>query len=733
MHKRIFTLFVLVLFLTPSVVLSQETSPPPESLPTEPTSPLPEFLPTEPTSPPPTEQPKIEQPSQPPQQKCPPEKACMKGEDCVPCPGQEQQYQPQPGQYQPPQENKFEGCPPKPLIPCSPDQKAEPNFDERGCVRNWKCMGVGTASGSQINVPQGCKKVENEFSVQIVCEQDQRFSNFKADKEKSCVQSGGKFYVREDGSFDCSFEGKQGFFNPVECPTHEQSKKIEQECRDKGGQEEYFMDGSGCYAINCKERTNQQFQNEDEKIKFKAIACEESGGQFIMDDQSPRCMGAAQSIRINKELKPLDGIELLKIALEMENIIQAFHEISTKLESLQNYYQSRGDEEKAKAFGIAISQMDGALTRLDEIRIGLAENADNLQEGDRYAVLEDMQQINSIIKDVAVTLLTGGKSKRAATQRFERKAKEREFETPEGISPEQGMDILQAFRDCASFSEESPFEFSPEQGVIIKLQGLKDGKCVMYTKPEESPVGITFLLPSEVYQFFDNPHLLLRDDVECSPEFACDIMKEKLKTGEIGQMQAPQTERFGERERKIKYGIEYGILGCNDFGSENKLNQECQQQGEIACKIEVPGCGNWIVCESSQDKCPPRDYCKLKPEACPGPAARGEDDFDFRDFEGPQFPERENRFKRLQQEFPGESKPSPGELRPSQCDAVGFTNEECAKWAVENLNAAGQGPCIGLDKEQCVLVLKKAWDKAFEDRGFASNAVKEINQFIRGE
>src|SRR3989338_4583161 len=296
-----------------------------------------------------------------------------------------------------------------------------------------------------------------------------------------------------------------------------------------------------------------------------------------------------------------------------------------------------------------------------------------------------MQQINSIIKDVAVTLLTGGKSKRAATQRFERKAKEREFETPEGISPEQGMDILQAFRDCASFSEESPFEFSPEQGVIIKLQGLKDGKCVMYTKPEESPVGITFLLPSEVYQFFDNPHLLLRDDVECSPEFACDIMKEKLK------------------------------------------------KGEIACKIEVPGCGNWIVCESSQDKCPPRDYCKLKPEACPGPAARGEDDFDFRDFEGPQFPERENRFKRLQQEFPGESKPSPGELRPSQCDAVGFTNEECAKWAVENLNAAGQGPCIGLDKEQCVLVLKKAWDKAFEDRGFASNAVKEMNQFIRGE
>src|SRR3989344_1668332 len=204
MNKRIFALFVLMLFLMPSVALSQETSLPPESPsteqpptppPTEPSSPPPTdsgltpLLPVEPKisspTPPPTEQPKIEQP---PQQKCPPEK---------------------------------------------------------GCIRNYRCMGAGTATG-QINVPQGCKKVENEYSVQIVCEQDQQFSNIKADKEKSCVQSGGRFSVREDGSFDCSFEGKQGFFQPVQCPTPEEQKKVEQECRNKGGQEEYFMDKSGC-------------------------------------------------------------------------------------------------------------------------------------------------------------------------------------------------------------------------------------------------------------------------------------------------------------------------------------------------------------------------------------------------------------------------------------------------------------------------------------------------------
>ena len=616
MNKRIFALFVLMLFLMPSVALSQETSLPPESPsteqpptppPTEPSSPPPTdsgltpLLPVEPKisspTPPPTEQPKIEQP---PQQKCPPEKACMKGEECVPCPEQERrESEPQSGGG---------GCPSPPPIPCSSDQKAQPNYDEKGCIRNYRCMGAGTATG-QINVPQGCKKVENEYSVQIVCEQDQQFSNIKADKEKSCVQSGGRFSVREDGSFDCSFEGKQGFFQPVQCPTPEEQKKVEQECRNKGGQEEYFMDKSGCYAINCKEKGSQQFQNEDEKIKYRAISCQESGGQFITNEQGIQCVGSSQEIRINKELKPLDGIELLKIALEMENVIQAFNEIALKLESLQKYYESRGDEEKAKTFSIALSQLDGALTRLDEIRLGLAENADNLQAEDRYKALEDMQQINSIIKDVAVTLLTGGKSKRAATQRFEQKTQMGE------ISQERGMDITEAFQDCADFSEESPYEFRPEPGVIVKLQGLKDGRCVMYTKPEEAPEGITFLLPSGVYQFFDDPKLLLREDVECSPELVCNIMKDKLRSGEIGSSQ--QAERFGEKERNEKLGIEFGKLGCNEPGSKDKLVQQCKDQGQYACEIKVSGCEDWIVCEKNEETCPPNNYCELKPYACP--------------------------------------------------------------------------------------------------------------------
>ena len=84
-----------------------------------------------------------------------------------------------------------------------------------------------------------------------------------------------------------------------------------------------------------------------------------------MNEQGPQCFGGTHEIRANKELKPLDGIELLKIALEMENIIQTFNEISAKLSSLQSYYQSKGDEEKApKKSG----SKSGEVVSLDQFR-----------------------------------------------------------------------------------------------------------------------------------------------------------------------------------------------------------------------------------------------------------------------------------------------------------------------------------------------------------------------------
>jgi len=547
---------------------------------------------------------------QPPESRCPPDRACMKGEECVPCPGQGQQFQ---------------------------------------------------------NIPPGCHVEQGEFGEFIKCEQDKRYEEEKKRGEEDCRKHNGKFIIRPGTTaWECVAQGQQGFFQQGQCPSNEQLKQIEDQCSASKGKTEHFRDRSGCEAVSCRQEFSQGHGSEEEKIKFMALGCEEQGGQFVFDERGPNCIGGQQQIRINRDLKPLDGVELLKVALEMESVIQVFNEISAKLESLENYYQSKGDEEKAKAFEIALSQLDGAMNRLDEIRIGLAENADSLQEEDRYAVLGDMQQINSIIKDVAVTLLTGGKSKRAATQRFEKRAEggfESEFEGPEGISQEEGFDILQGFQNCAEFSEDDPFKFSPEPGVSVKLEGLKDRNCVMKVNPPEMPGEITLLLPPEVYQFFDGPHLLLRDDVECSPDFACKMMRQQL------QREARPPERFGEQERQR----EFREGNVQDFQGpefpEPRGRFEQPKSGELrpsqcdGAELNNEECAKWAINTNTLEKIP---QCKgLTEEQCTKLLKNSWDRaFENKGFEQPQqqFPQ-EFKGGEFKQEFEQKGYPSPEQFK----------------------------------------------------------------------
>src|SRR3989344_3941212 len=652
MKKLASLLFIFILFLSPFAIAEEGT--------TETTQPSPP--PTEP-SPPPSETPTT-QPQQP-TEPIAPEPASGGGGEGGGSPAP------------PPKEHKEDSqCPPPPSPSCNQDQRAEP-FYQNGCLSGYNCVPRDGQEGPRDqpqesrcppdracmkgeecvpcpgqgqqfqNIPPGCHVEQGEFGEFIKCEQDKRYEEEKKRGEEDCRKHNGKFIIRPGTTaWECVAQGQQGFFQQGQCPSNEQLKQIEDQCSASKGKTEHFRDRSGCEAVSCRQEFSQGHGSEEEKIKFMALGCEEQGGQFVFDERGPNCIGGQQQIRINRDLKPLDGVELLKVALEMENVIQVFNEIASKLEGLQHYYEEKGDEEKAKSFSIALSQLDGAMNRLDEIRIGLAENADSLQEEDRYAVLGDMQQINSIIKDVAVTLLTGGKSKRAATQRFEKEA------IKEGISPEQGQDILQAFKKCADFSEESPFKFSPEPGTNVRLEGLDNGKCIMIVNPPGAPMEVTFKLPSGVYQFFDNPQLLLRDDVECSPESACQMMKQYLSSGNQGNQQ--QVERFGEKERIERYGIEYGRLGCNAEGSTDKLRADCESQNQVACEIEVPGCAPWIVCNNPQSACPPKNYCSINPSACPsgeeiktervGQTQRIDQAQKVERIQGPEFPESRGAF-----------------------------------------------------------------------------------------
>src|SRR3989338_8405738 len=293
MDKRIFALFVLILFLTPSVVFAQEGtaldlggSAPSDSGSSEPSSGgggSSDSGSSEPSSGGGgSSDSGISEPflggggegfgdvNEPPRQNQCPQGLCMKGEDCVPCPSDD-----------------FRGGP----------------------------MG---------NVPPGCHVEKGEFGDFVECEKrDEGFG----DMEKRCREDGGVFHKTERGP-ECSFENKGGggFFGAPKCP--DDLKEAEERCSSSGGKPDRFIDRAGCKIVSCN--YGNQGRGNFEDVKDDPRECESRGGKFVILKGEPRCFTSDDQVRIKENLDEIEPTDLLKIALKLENILKSLEEIGKK-------------------------------------------------------------------------------------------------------------------------------------------------------------------------------------------------------------------------------------------------------------------------------------------------------------------------------------------------------------------------------------------------------------------
>ncbi|MBI2106474.1 hypothetical protein HYT57_00675 [Candidatus Woesearchaeota archaeon] len=454
------------------------------------------------------------------EQKTCPKDMCMKGEECVPCSSSG---------------DTRTSCPSTPPNKCASDQSVEAVFDNNGCVIDHKCGPSGSGRPRFDSVPPGCHVEKGEFGDFVKC--DKRDDGF-GDMEKKCRSDGGRLHKTEKGP-ECLFDNRGqggGFFGAPKCP--ENLQEIEQRCSSSGGNPEKFIDRSGCKIVSCGFGSGQE--------NFEGVAddpreCESRGGDFVLIKGEPRCFTGEDQVRIKEKLDEIEPTDLLKIALRLENILKSLEEIGDSFEDLKNFYEKRGDAEKAASFERALTKIDGAAARLDEIKFGLAEKAGDITEEDRYQVIRDIKDIKNIMQDIAVDILTGGRSSRSEKRgRGSGDEFDRDFE-------DEGIDFMNAIRQCEDYSEEEPYSFSPDKEVNVELRGLRDGKCIMAITPPGGFVGtVEFLLPPKTYQFFDGPHLLLSPDVDCSPKDACAMMRKFIESEDKGRR---PTERFGEKER----------------------------------------------------------------------------------------------------------------------------------------------------------------------------------------
>jgi hypothetical protein len=417
------------------------------------------------------------------------------------------------------------------------------------------------------NVPKGCYVVESNNGILEYKCKDQPIHDFDKLADE-CLEYGGNFDVY-DGNPECSIKGK-GSFSGYECPDNEAVERLRAMC---DGRLEFYDDERGCNAVSCVsdfygkdyyERGRERYG--DDPKRLAAWECQNKGGKFLELDKGARCLERERRDYRGGDFQreSIDAIDLLKIAIKIETVTISLETVRDKLNDISLFYAER-DEEKSKVYLNGAAKMEGAIARLEEMRFGIAENADNLNDEDRRVVLRDIQNTKNTIKDIAIEILTGKRITRKDEdrERFERirgsNYEDYEFDDYHE-SYEEGIDILEAISNCDKDSPEDPFEFQPDPNIIVRLEGLDDqGRCIMKPQPLDIPFDapVELRLPPDVYNYFTGPELLLRDDVECIG-IGCRFMLNSIRE-EADRDDRLDRRRFGEDE------FDNHGPGSNDF------------------------------------------------------------------------------------------------------------------------------------------------------------------------
>jgi hypothetical protein len=435
----------------------------------------------------------------------------------------------------------------------------------------------------EVRIPEGCRLEESEFGSFVTCEKQR---DFKLDDiERKCKEHGGNFHLGEFGP-ECIFEKSDNFFREAQCPDESFLREDANRCSQEGGKPEKFRDDAGCPFVSCnyenfeRERQEEFDRIEDKKERFFK-ECEAKNGRPTILKGQPHCFTPEEKVRIRDELKPLEATDLLKIALKLENVVQSLTIVGDNFKELQKFYDKRGDDKKAATFERAVSKIDGAIDRLDEIRNDIGERAGEITEEDRINVLRDIQHVKNLMQDIAVEILTGKSIRDKGDYEEDYEGREEDF--------------MEKIRHCDDFSRESQFSFKPDEEFDVSIYG-DDGNCIM-TINSDFTGEVKFTMPPKVYQFFRDPEQLFEGGVECSPKDNCEKMKRMLSeekhddanvrvTGE-GQNSDGSRNRGPSAGPRSKYCEDNDLSNedCYDWTVENiGLPGFCRDMSEEKCR-----------------------------------------------------------------------------------------------------------------------------------------------------
>ena len=220
---------------------------------------------------------------------------------------------------------------------------------------------------------------------------------------------------------------------PNECykQSSEEISKLKEKCYAVDGQLIVKTNEQGCTKYFCDRliqvsdsdsNLSESFVNSsctllDELPKEKYANCEMNGGKLLVKTNQDNCITVLEcvgvkdnvqldaNIIVNKEIIK-DQVQLLSIALKLEELKIELIKTAAKVQGISDYYQTTGDINSQIKFQNAVDLLKIASNEIDAIKEMIKERANNFTENDALEVKKAVKSIKSeILNKVLMVLL----------------------------------------------------------------------------------------------------------------------------------------------------------------------------------------------------------------------------------------------------------------------------------------------------------------------------------------
>lgn len=250
----------------------------------------------------------------------------------------------------------------------------------------------------------------------------------------------------------------------LQCP---QILKEEMEmCSSQGMEPVPFVLPNGCKAFKCAEKEQFQFECMKEVPSEWAEKCRIEGGEIYSKADDNGCIINAQCTAKEAiefaEINPEDFsvAEALEIALKLEDVEIEFGGAAGKCSSLEKYYQSKNNEDKARIFNKCSVIFGSAGAQIQDIRELLKQEP--LTKEALTEAKTKVKELKNVLKQVLHLLLNQDKP----------------FEDIKIFKEGSCGSDMSCFESCLKSCSKCTFTI-PEGGVEVEIHGPEDKKCLM--------------------------------------------------------------------------------------------------------------------------------------------------------------------------------------------------------------------------------------------------------------